>query len=57
MRKNLGKELKKAIRSRKATKMKLSKMLGISRPTLDQRLEDGDFTYKQVLILIQNQLL
>ena len=45
--KHYGKELKKAIKERGFTKKHIFTKLGISKPTLNTRLVDGDFTIKQ----------
>ena len=49
--KNLGKELAKVMLKIGTSKMFISKLLGISRPTLDTRLKDGEFSEKQIVKL------
>lgn len=55
--KNLGRILERKMKRDRVTKLHISKLLNISRPTLDQRLKDGDFSYNQVLTLKEHKLL
>lgn len=46
-----GKELKKAIKAKKLMKLFIASKLKITRPTLDARLKDGNFTPVQIEII------
>lgn len=54
---NIGKSVQRKMKRERVSKLHLSKLLKISRPTLDNRLKDGEFTYSQVLTLKENNLL
>lgn len=45
---NLGKILVKAMKKNGTSKMFISKLIGITRPTLDNRLVDGEFNFTQI---------
>jgi len=49
--KNLGKMLAKAMLKNGTKKLFISKLLGITRPTLNTRLIDGEFKEHQILKL------
>ncbi len=49
--KNLGKIVAKAMAKNGTKKLFMSKLIKVSRPTLNSRLIDGEFTEKQILIL------
>lgn len=50
---NLGKVLKKNIKKMGLKKYVVAEALDIQRPTLNTRLEDGEFKTKQIDILIE----
>lgn len=49
--KNLGKIVGREMKKQGTKKLFMSKLLKISRPTLNSRLVDGEFTEKQISIL------
>lgn len=52
--KNLGKIVLKAMTKKGTKKLFMSKLINVSRPTLNSRLVDGEFTDKQIKILTDN---
>ena len=49
--KNLGKIVGREMKKQGTKKLFMSKLLKISRPTLNSRLVDGEFTEKQISII------
>lgn len=52
---NHGKILKQEIEDKGYKKGKIAEKLSISIPTLEKRLEDGDFRFNQIDTLIENR--
>jgi transposase len=54
---NYGKVLEKSIKRKGISKKAISMMLNISRSTLYTRLKDGEFTFCQMVILREENLI
>lgn len=54
---NLGKLLAKTMKARGVSKIHVTKLLKTTRPTLNSRLKDGNFTTWQIELLIKENLL
>jgi predicted DNA-binding transcriptional regulator AlpA len=54
---NYGKVLEKSIKKKGISKKAISLMLKISRSTLYARLKDGEFTFCQMIILREENLI
>lgn len=55
--KHYGQLLKAEIASKGYSKKKIAEKLGVSHPTLTERLKDGNFTRNQLQTLIDNRYL